>query len=380
LQKYLFPELRKWAKRIRWDVVGRGAFNQTYELQTLSLKLTSGEAFAVASDEPSAIEGAHATQLLYVFDESKAIPVGTWDAAEGAFSNAGTDTKADAFALAISTPGETSGRFYDIQTRRPGTDDWWVRHVTLSEAIAAGRISQEWADQRRKQWGESSAIYQNRVLGEFADSGEDSVIPLSWVEKANERFLACDGLGDGKLSYGVDPARYGEDKTTIARLVGRVLEQLKYYAKQDTMQTVGRVTSQINQEIPVAVDVIGIGAGVVDRLRELKYNVRAVNVSENATMKDSSGEVGFVNLRSQIWWMMREALDPENPDAIALPPDDILTGDLTAPGWKYTSKGKIQVESKDEIRVRIGRSTDGADAFGLSLYAGLAPIPRSDIW
>lgn len=380
LQKFLFPELRKWAKRIRWDVVGRGAFNQTHELQMLSLKLSTGEAFAVASDEPSAIEGAHATQLLYIFDESKAIPVGTWDAAEGAFSSAGADTKADAYALAISTPGETSGRFYDIQTRRPGTDDWWTRHVTLAEAVAAGRISQEWADQRRKQWGETSAIYQNRVLGEFADSGEDSVIPLSWVEKSNERWATCEGKGEGKLTYGVDPARYGEDKTAIARKVGKVLERIEYHTKEDTMQTTGRVTSAVDQTVPVAVDVGGLGAGVVDRLRELKYNVRAVNAGESATMKDSSGEVGFVNMRSQLWWMMREALDPENPDAIALPPDDILTGDLTAPGWKYTSKGKIQVETKDEVRARIGRSTDGADAFALSLYAALAPVWRSEIW
>lgn len=109
LTKFFFPELRKWSSRLRWDKVGREPFNRVYELQALSLKLSTGEAFAVASDEPSAIEGAHATELLYVFDEAKAINVGTWDAAEGAFSNAGTDTTANAYALAISTPGGNIG-------------------------------------------------------------------------------------------------------------------------------------------------------------------------------------------------------------------------------------------------------------------------------
>ncbi len=371
LTKFLWPEVKKWAKHIRWDVVGRSAFKQNYELQSLSLKLLTGEAFGVASDEPSAIEGAHATQLLYIFDESKAIPVGTWDAAEGAFSNAGADTKSDAYALAISTPGETSGRFYDIQTRRPGTDDWWVRHVTLEEAIAAGRISREWSDQRRKQWGESSAIYQNRVLGEFADSGEDSVIPLSWVEKANERWIACEGkaIEGAQVTYGVDPARYGQDSTGIGRLAGNVLEWLEYHTKESTMETAGRVMAIGDRYSPIGIDTIGIGAGVYDRLHELGLNVIPVNVSENTDLTDGSNQIGFFNLRSAIWWMMREALDPENPDAVALPIDDILTGDLTAPLWKYTSKGKIQVESKDDIRARIGRSTDAADTFGLAYYA-----------
>lgn len=133
LSKFLWPEIHKWARRLKWDKILRQPFTQS-ELLTLNLRLTSGEAFAVASASHEMIEGAHADTLLYVFDEAKAISNEIFDAAEGAFSNG------ECFALAISTPGEPSGRFYDIHRRKPGLEGWWVRHVTLDEAIAAGRI------------------------------------------------------------------------------------------------------------------------------------------------------------------------------------------------------------------------------------------------
>jgi hypothetical protein len=358
---YLWPEVRKWAAKADWKQLGLNV-RRGKELLDLSLKLPDKEAFAVASDNAALIEGAHATTLVYVFDEAKAIPNDTWDAAEGAFS------AGNCYALAISTPGEPSGRFYDIHARKPGFEDWYTRHVTVDEAIAAGRISQEWVDQRARQWGKKSAVFQNRVLGEFDASGEDNVIPLAWVELANKRFYECDGKGSGETTYGVDVARYGEDQTAIARLVGRVLEAIEYHAKQSTMQTAGRVAAIVPKTAATGVDVIGVGAGVYDRLQEQKFAVRAVNVSEKTDIKTADGKQGFYNLRSALWWIAREALDPENPDAIALPPDDRLTGDLTAPLWTYTSDGKIRVESKDDIRARIGRSTDAGDAFMLALY------------
>ena len=251
-------------------------------------------------------------------------------------------------------------------------EDWAAIHVKLEDAIRAGRINPAWAEARKAQWGEQSAIYQNRVLGEFADSAENSVIPLSWVEKANERWYEVNGKGEGARSYGCDPARFGEDKSTLAELVGKVLERINAWTKEDTMQTAGRVAKELGTgDDPCGVDTIGIGAGVYDRLHELGYNVIPVNVSEKTLLTDASGQTGFINLRSAIWWMMRERLDPQFDDLTALPPDDQLIGDLTAPQYKYTSRGEIVVESKDDLRLRIGRSTDYADAWGLAEYAKL---------
>lgn len=376
LKFFTWPEIRKWAMKADFDKIGV-TVRRSKELLELNFKLPgSREAFAVASDNADFIEGAHAKTIVYVFDEAKAIPVDTWDAAEGAFSNAGEGTESQAFALAISTPGETSGRFYDICTQKPGYQDWAVRHVTLEDAILAGRITQDWVNDRKDQWGENSAVFKQRVLGEFDDSGENSVVPLAWVEKAIERWREKEGKGEGlRPSYGVDPAYKGEDKTAIARLRGRVIEQIDALAKQDTMQTAGRVAALVDKETPVAIDIIGVGAGVYDRLRELQYRVIGVNVATKAEhangkpMTDKSGKQLFVNLRSALWWLVREALDPRGDDPIALPDDAGLIGDLTAPTWTYRSDGKIVVESKDDIRERIGRSPDKADAVALALFA-----------
>ncbi len=339
-------------------------FDKRTELLTLNLKLSSGEAFAAASDNYELIEGAHADSLLFLFDEAKAIKPAVFDAAEGALSGGGN---AEAFALAISTPGEPTGRFYDIHTRKPGYEDWTVKHITLEDAIAAGRISREWAEQRKRQWGEQSAVYQNRVLGEFCASDEDSIIPLSWIEAANERW---DQWNESKewlpfTCVGVDVARSENgDKTVLALRHGDVITELRRYTVVDTMAVTGYVAGILRARPGgyAIVDVIGIGAGVFDRLREQKLKVKAFNAGEGTEGKDKSGELEFLNKRSAAWWNLRELLDPANNPTIALPPDDLLIGDLSAPHWKATSSGKIQVESKDEIRKRLGRSTDDGDA------------------
>ena len=137
LEKFLWPEVHKWFRRVNWERVGRPSLTNDEEL-SLSVRLTTGEAFALASDDHNMIEGAHADHILYVFDESKTIPEPTWDAAEGAM------VSENAMWLAVSTPGPPVGRFFDIQNRKPGYADWYTRHVTLAEAIHAGRVTKAW--------------------------------------------------------------------------------------------------------------------------------------------------------------------------------------------------------------------------------------------
>jgi hypothetical protein len=361
LSRYLWPELHLWARRLRWDVIGRGPFSERTELLQLSLSLRHGQAFAVASSDPGLIEGAHAESLLFVFDESKSITPDVFDAAEGALGGPG-----EVFVLACSTPGEPSGRFYEIHSRKAGLEDWHCRHITLAEVMAAGRLSETWAAQRARQWGEHSAIYQNRVLGEFAAADEDAVIPLAWVEAANERWAGWQGQEFGSVTHlGVDVARSGADKTVLALRHGDVVSELRRYTLSDTMQTTGYVAAVLraNPQARPVVDVIGIGAGVVDRLREQGFKQTvAFNASERSTRKDRSGELEFLNARSAAWWSLREALDPAYGPVLALPPEDDLIGDLTAPHYSVTSSGRLQVESKDDIRKRLGRSTDCGDA------------------
>lgn len=380
LSVYLWPEIHKWAGRIRWSVVGREAFKPKYELLDLQLKLAHGAATAVASNQPERIEGAHADEILYILDEAKIIPPPTWDAIEGALSNAGPDTAYGAYVLAMSTPGPPAGRFYDIHRRAPGYEDWHVRHVTLEEAIRAGRISREWAEQRRRQWGERSALYQGRVLGEFHASEEDSVIPLSWVEAAVERWHEWNDAGRpgaGTPTWtAVDVAR-GGDETVIARRLGDAIT-LEVLNVRDTMAIANRVA-----QIPgrAVVDTIGVGAGVYDRLKEMGKRPLAYVGSAASTRRDRSRTLGFFNTRSAAYWNLRELLDPQYAPSLALPPDDLLTSDLTLPHWEDTGgkPAKIKVENKDDVVERLGRSPDRGDAVVMNLYADAMRTPAPPV-
>lgn len=370
LIKYLWPEIHKWAKYLDWEAMGRRPYSR-HELLDLNLKLHYGAASAVASSDKELIEGAHADSILYIYDEGKSIAADIYDASEGAFSGARREGLPEAYGLAQSTPGDTQGRFYDIHSRKPGLEDWTVRHVTKTEVIDAGRMSPDWANQRAKQWGPDSAIYANRVLGEFHSSDEDSVIPLAWVEAANDRWLMWKDQGSpiqtGRRVKGVDVARGGADLTVIANRIGPIVFPLETYALKDTTRVARTVKAGMHQTDLSIVDVIGVGAGVVDLLRMWQVPTYAFNAARKSSMRDRSGEYGFVNQRAAMWWTLREMLDPAFEPTLALPVDDVLVGELTAPKWWLTPSGKIQVESKDDVRKRLGRSTDRADAVGQSL-------------
>lgn len=374
LSVFLWPEIHKWARHLRWDRLGRPRFDEKRELLDLHLKMSAGAAAAVASNDPAKIEGAHADSLLYVFDESKTIPAATWDAAEGAFSGGRTEGLPEAFALAVSTPGSPSGRFYDIHKRARGLEDWWTRHVTVDEAIKAGRISQAWVEQRRRQWGADSALFANRVLGEFHAGDEDSVMPLAWVEAAIERWHAWNDAGQpplpGRKVLGVDVARSGADSTVLAHRTGVCVQRLEPHHLEDTMHTTARVQAVLADGVPI-VDSIGVGGGVVDRLRELGVKVIPYTGSAKTTAKDRTREFGFVNVRSAAWWRLRELLDPAFDPEVMLPPDELLIADLTAPTWDVMTgvPPRIRVEPKEDVVERLGRSTDYGDAVVMSFWA-----------
>ena len=383
LDKFLWPEIHKWVPRLDWEKIARRPFDRR-ELMKLSLQLRTGEAFAAACEDPAKIEGAHADHLLFIYDEAKAVPAATFDACEGAFAGAGADTRQEALALASSTPGPPEGRFYDIHDHKPGLDDWDAMHITLDQCVTAGRVSREWANRRRVQWGATSAVYLNRVLGEFAESSEDGIIPLPWVEAAIERWKAWNDLPhdlspDSPHSLdavGVDVGGdAGGDHTEIALRHGHVITEIRDLASMDTMQIAGEVLGiclanhHPAKAISVIVDTIGVGAGVYARLTETCHETLvSFKASEKTDRRDRSRELGFANKRAAAWWNLRELLDPSTGSDVCLPDNDQMVGELIAPRWNAGSDAKIKVESKRDIRSRLGRSTDAADAVMQSFW------------
>ncbi len=193
------------------------------------------------------------------------------------------------------------------------------------------------------------------------------VIPTAWVEEAMARWKPR--LPKPPMdSVGVDVARGGQDSTVISRRHGQWYDELLKYPGSTTPngpQTAGLVIAAMRDNAPLHVDVIGVGSSPYDFLVEANQQALGVNVAESATGTDISGRLRFFNLRTQLWWKMREALDPSNNTGIELPNDPRLLADLTAPKWKLQGS-IIKVESRDEIVKRIGRSPDDASALILA--------------
>jgi len=219
------------------------------------------------------------------------------------------------------------------------------------------RVSKEWIEARKAEWGVDSPVYQTRVLGEFSESSEDLLIPLKWIEDATNR----DGV-PGAIEIGADIARFGSDQTVIVVRNGDTVVDIDIRNQEDTMETVGRIKRKIEEFKPtsVKIDVIGMGAGVVDRLNELGLNVVGVNVAESSSDKEK-----FQNLRAEIYWGLRTRFREGD---IAVPDHDTLIGQLGNIKYKYNSRGQTIIESKEEMKKRGLKSPDVADAVCLAYH------------
>ena len=206
--------------------------------------------------------------------------------------------------------------------------------------------------------------------GEPVQQGDNKLIGLREIHKALEANVENSALVNIPLVIGVDVARFGDDKTAIARRQGRKAFKIKTYSKLDVVQVANLVVSIIREENPaiVNVDVGGVGAGVYDVLKDRGYDtvVRAVNFGEAAQEPSR-----FINRRAEMWGRLKEWLCSELP--VSLVDCEGLSSDLTAPNKKYDSVGRLIIEKKDEIKKRLGRSTDVGDALALTFAENYYP-------
>jgi hypothetical protein len=291
----------------------------------------------------------------------------------------------------------------------------------LEETMRAHLLSPLWVEERFTRWcglqpelvatlsqeelgqvvadrAAASQLFTAAVRGDFPDVTGESVIPLGWYRRATERWsdwvtgdtrrrIAPKAEPVGRRILGVDVATTnGADETVVAVRQGLVLMELHRYAEggADSYETAAlaarHVGGNVRQTVAV-IDGIGIGAGVRDVLRK-HHGMTVVNflASEQSGRTDRWGDFGFVNDRAAAWWRLRELLDPVHGVALALPPDDRLEAELTAPKWWIKpsatkgAKPRIQVEAKDDIRKRLGHSTDSADGAVQAFWIDGAPV------
>jgi hypothetical protein len=213
-----------------------------------------------------------------------------------------------------------------------------------------------------------ASAYDRFVNGNWDTADDpDQLINYEWTLQARNIEQM-----DGRHVLGVDVARYGDDDTVICHKKGNAIIKLEYFHGLSLERTTALVRSRI-VDIPVdsrnvMVDAVGLGAGVVDILRAQGYHPTEV-ISGAKPIESRDATFKFNNLRSQMWWYAREQL---RLGQVCFEIDDPrLREDLTAPRYTVTGDRTIKVESKDDIKKRIGRSTDAADAVVYALSQGI---------
>ena len=354
-------------------------------------------AMGLSADTADQFQGFHSPNMLIVVDEAEGVSDGIYEAIEAVM------TSAEPRLLLIGNPTTASGVF-----RRAFYQERNIYHcITISALdspnVQSGRVvipgltTARWVEERRQIWGADNPLYRARVLGEFPDQAEDTLIRLSDVEAAVLRQDQDDGGGDaltpgpspggrgedgaaarrgilrdeGEVVLAVDVARFGSDHSVILRRRGQRVEEIRTFNGMDTMELAGWVAAAIREFQPTqtCIDEVGVGAGVVDRLREQGYGVRGINVAHAARQKEV-----FANLRAEGYWRLRELFASGQ---ISIPSDQQLMGELAALRYSYDSQGRILMESKEAMRQRGIPSPDKADALMLSF---IAPVSRARIW
>ena len=193
------------------------------------------------------------------------------------------------------------------------------------------------------------------MRGDFPEEDEGVLLKLSDLEAAVDLELDTEGQA---VTFGVDPARFGADASALAVWQGNELLSVETRRQLDTMEVASWIASEINRLKPtcVTIDEIGLGAGVLDRLRQLNRQgiVTGLNVGSRASRPDL-----YLNTRAEIFWRFREALERRE---VKLPDDEQLLAELSALRFEYSQSGQIKLEPKDDTKKRVGRSPDLADA------------------
>ena len=301
-----------------------------------------------SAENPDAYAGVHNYDgVMVIFDEASGIDDSIWSVTSGFF----TENTPHRFWLAFSNPRRNSGYFYEaFHSKR---EFWKNRNIDARQVEGTDKNVYE---QIIDEYGSDSVQAHVEVYGMFPNASDDQFISVNIVEEAMQREKYKDNTAP--IIIGVDPARFGSDSTVIAVRQGRDVIAIKRHKGDDTMETVGRVIEAIEEYQPalVNIDEGGLGAGVVDRLKEQRYKIKGVNFGNKA-----KNGMMYGNKRAEMWGDMREWLK-----SASIPGDRYLKSDLISPMMKPDSKGSIFLESKKDMRSRGLASPDAADAIALT--------------
>lgn len=308
-------------------------------------------------DGMEAFQGWHAENILVIVDEASGVHPRVFEAIQGALAGGKTVR-----ILYIGNPTRVTGDFFesfkDPLFHKIHISAFDVPNVKEGKTVIVGLASLDWVNAMKSRYGEDSDVYLVRVKGEFPKKDSSVMIPIDLVEAA----IGADREQQGKEEIiGLDPARYGDDRAAFVHRKGKKAKVLEVIEKSDTMVLAGKAKNYLKEypEAILHIDIIGLGAGIFDRLQEqpdIAHRVFGVNSASSAIDDEE-----YVNLRAEGWanakaWLRDGSLEPH---------EDWYQ--LAGPKYKIVSDGRIQLESKDDMKKRGVSSPDVGDAFVLTL-------------
>lgn len=359
VEKVLWQELRRAYGKARIQLGG--------SLLQTELKIDDGwYAFGFSADDPNAFQGIHSSSgnVLVIGDEAAGLSPMIMEGIEAILTGDGSRL------LLIGNPTDPSSEFAKVFTE-PGTKKIAISaydtpNLRAGKIIVPGLVDPDWVKDKIKRWGPRSPLFQSRVLGRFPVIGNDMLYPLHWVERAFVDQLPPDPIDVTPTRVlGVDVARMGDDASVFTLRISAPGHKDKYRVllkthKERTTSTAARAMALANEHNcdKILVDDSGVGGGVTDILMEKQYPVTGINVGESA-IEDNK----YLNLRAELHWQFRE--DLENKRVIIEEDEDFLS-QATNIKYKYSGRGLIQVERKEDIKKRRLPSPDVLDSMLLA--------------
>jgi hypothetical protein len=335
-------ELSVWHKQMinsHWFVWSATAFKHKEHPETWF-----ANAIPNTEHNSEAFAGLHAQHVLVIYDEASGIPDKIWEVSEGAM------TTPRAMWFNFGNPTKNTGRFVDCHTSDSAR---WAHHKIDSRTCKMTNKKEiaEWV----KIYGEDSDFVRVRVRGEFPRAGSMQFVPSDIVDLAMATEMPIETYMHLPVIFGVDVARFGDDKSCIAIRQGRKIHEIRKFREASTMQLVTQIVVAMQAYEPgiVFVDGVGVGAGVVDRLRQLGHEVMEVNAG--STPDD---EILYYNKRIEMWDRMRNALKT----GMDMPYDAETRGALIGIEYGYDDKERMRLERKADMKKRGLDSPDEGDA------------------
>ena len=361
LRTKTWPEIAKWVRlglnADWWSVPAMSMYEKDHE------KSWRADAIPWSVNNTEGFAGLHneGKRIILIYDEASGIDDLLWEVSEGALTDANTEI----IWLAFGNPTQNTGRFRECFGRYKHL---WKRYQIDSRTVEG--TNKALLDEMVATYGEDSDFVKVRVRGVFPDSSALQFISRSSVDAAMARSPATTGWAGRMAIIGVDVARFGDDQSVIVTRVGRdaVSVPPKRFRGMSTTQLASKVAEHVRElrvlglRSVLMVDGGGVGGGVVDRLRQLDFDV--IEVQFGAKADDSKK---YKNKRAEIWGKMRDWLLIG-----CIPMDQDLAAELSSPTYSFTPEDQILLEAKKAMKLRGLSSPDAADGLAITFAQDIA--------